>query len=63
MRGIWKKQGEVLKVGKLPGESQVECHFAEFPRGETILGVLEMPGALQKQQRAAATTTQLAQKL
>ena len=63
MRGIWKKQGEVLKVGKLPGESQVECHFAEFLREETILGVLEMPGALQKQQRAAATTAQLAQKL
>ena len=34
-----------------------------FPRGEIILGVLEMPCTPQKQEGAAARTTQLAQKL
>ena len=34
-----------------------------FPRVKIILGVLEMPCALQKPKWAAAKTTQLAQKL
>ena len=49
MKGLWKKKGEHANLGK----GQVECRFFGrfflfFPKGEIILGILEMPGTHEK---------------
>ena len=33
MEEIGRNRGADAKLGKLAGESQVECHFAGFPQG------------------------------
>ena len=52
-REYGRNRGADAKLGKLLGESQVECHFAGFPQGRNYSRVLEMPGTPQKRKWTA----------
>ena len=61
MREIWRNKGKYERLGKpLQERARLNTMLWDFSRGEIILGVLEMPCTSQK---AAARTTQLAQRL
>jgi hypothetical protein len=64
MKGIWAKyrnKGKYERLGKpLQESARLNTISWDFSRGEINLGVLEMPCISQK---AAARTTQLAQRL
>ena len=64
MKGILEKNGKYDRLGKsLQERARLNTILWYFPRGEIILGVLEIPCTPQKPKWAAARTIQLAQKL
>ena len=64
MKGILEKNGKYDRLGKsLQERARLNTILWYFPRGEIILGVLEIPCTPQKSKWAAARTIQLAQKL
>ena len=68
-RGKWREygrrnNGKYVRLGKsLQERARLNTILWDFPSGEIILGVLEIPCAPQKSKWAAARTIQLAHKL
>ena len=61
MGEIWRNKGKYERLGKpLQERARLNTISWDFPRGEIILGVLEMPCTSQK---TATRATQLAQRL
>ena len=64
MKGIWEKEGKHERLWKtLQERARLNTILWDFPGGEIILGVLEMPCTSQNSKWAAARTIQLAHKL